>query len=177
MNETLALVNQLQPIAKRMRDRQEQIEHGRQSALNQMSEVIALAAEQGQDCLLVKVKLAKSIKWSEWLSSHVPNLREADASKYERISTEQISSIRQGIFAFLPSPESQPREDRDRPKIWETAWGFISKLKSIAAETPLTNWPQRQVALTRQELEPIAKQLWPEKFGMDRFSQGSPAVR
>ena len=161
----LAQINDLQPIARRMRERQEQIEADKKEAFKRIGDLIVLAAEQGQDCLLAKTKLGKNLKWSDWLHAHVPQLSEADAAKYERITTEQLIDPRQCVFAFLPPAErdTAPTE-RTPPKSFEVVAGYITKLKATLRDDPIEKWPQDRVALTRKELEPLVCKLWPERF-------------
>lgn len=163
-NNKLATISELQTLAREMRDGQELINDRKRDLLANMGELIALAAEQGQRCLLAKTKLHKTLRWSDWLQSHVPNLPEQEAAKYERISTEQITDVRQGLFAFLPPTEAKKIEERTPPSKWEAAWGFVEKLKKAITAEPLDKWPKTQVELTKSQLEPVAKQLWPEKF-------------
>lgn len=167
MSEHLQHINELQPIAARMRERQEQINAVRRGVLAQMATLIALGAEQGRDCLLSKTKLGKALKWSEWLHAHIPNLHADDAAKYQRITEEQLEDPRQCFFAFfdsVPRRAIAQEKQRAKPAVWEMAWGWVSKLKRTVTADKLGKWPEEQVELTRQELEPTARALWPERF-------------
>lgn len=164
MNDQLQHINDLKPIAQRMRERQEVIIKRKADVYAHIGELVSLASEQGRDCLLAKTKLGKLLRWSDWLNAHVPNITEDEAHKYERITTEQLSDPRQCVFAFLPPHESEPKPARTPPKAWERAWGFVTKLKSIIQPTEIKSWPASQVDLTRHELEPAARALWPEKW-------------
>ena len=164
MNEKHIAINDLQPIARRLREREEVIAAKKRAVFEHIGELTGLAAEQGQDLLLAKTKLGKHLRWSEWLGAHVPNLPEQQASKYERIATEQLRDPRQCVFAFLPPIEKDITPARTPPKVWERVWGFVHKVQSALRDAPLEKWPENQVEQTKREIEPVAKALWPEKF-------------
>jgi len=163
--DTLAAINDLQPIAHRLRDRQEQIDKGKQHLCENIAELTSLAYEQGRDIILAKTKTGKTIKFSEWLHIHVPTLQLSQAGKYERVATEQLTDPRQCIFAFLPEADVKKLlPARCKPAPWEVGWGFAHRLHSLAAATPICDWPTQQRDYLAQELEPLARELWPARF-------------
>ena len=163
--ETLTAINDLQPIAKRLREREEQIEAGKRNLFERISDLTELAYEQGRDLILAKTKTGKVLKFSEWLRIHVPNLHAQQAAKYERVATEQLTDPRQCIFAFLPAEEgNRDLPARMKPKPWELGWGYMHKLSSIIKTKLLLDWPSQQREYLAQELEPVARELWPERF-------------
>ena len=162
MNDKLVAINELTPIAKRIRDRQADIESGRHKVEADMCDVIASIQEQGRDIILAKSKLGKAVKWGEWLHAHVPQLPESIASKYERVVNEQITNPRQCVFAFLPPSETKAKVDRIKPEAWEVCWGLTNKLKRIIRDNPTTNWPAEQVEALRKEVGEV----------FDRLAQG-----
>lgn len=166
MNETLAVVTELQPIARRMRERQEQINRDKANVYDKIGDLIARAQEQGQDILSAKAKLGKKIKWTDWLQAHVPTLSEHDASKYERLTNEQLSDPRQCMFAFLPPADKQSdvEVERTKPNAKEFIWRKISTLRNAIKTFNIGAWAKPDIELTKRELEPVAKALWPEKF-------------
>ena len=157
----LAIINELQPIAARMRERQETI-NAEQTTLNgQISTLVLSVWDQARDCLVVKAKLPRTIKWSEWLGAHVPQLSSGDASKYERILAEQLDDPRQCLFAFLPPAKQTTRSKRATPPQHELAWACVAKLARLIRDNPLDKWPARQLDLLREQLLPIVRSLWP----------------
>lgn len=160
----LAAIHELNSLARSMRDRQEAINASVRRVTTDMSEAIALAAEQGQDCLRAKIKLPKGVRWSEWLKAHVPTLDESTAAKYERVSTEHLDDVRQCLFAFFPPAQQKQIAQRTPPQPWESAWGLVSKFKRALIDAPIDGWPREQVNAARDELEPVARLLWPERF-------------
>lgn len=163
-NTQAIAINSLQPIAKRLRDRQEQIESTKAKTINELGELIGLIAEQGQDILLAKTKLGRTLKWSEWLTAHVPGLPEQMAARYERVSTEMITDPRQALFAFFPSEHRSAAPKRIAPAAWESFAGIVRKAETVCRTQPLNTWPVEQIQQTRAKLEPIVKALWPDKF-------------
>lgn len=162
MNTNLQIATQLAPIAKQMRERQEQIERDKSDVYARIGNLVALASDQGRDCLLAKVKLGKAMRWSDWLHAHVPNLSEQDAAKYERISTEQISDPRQCVFAFLPErTQSEDKPERSKPSFFEAVLTHTYKLEALAKVQPVDQWPQDQQEAARVRLRPIVSALWP----------------
>ncbi len=163
----LQTLNGLQPIAQRMRERQEQLQTGKRTLHAGVADLLVLAQEQGKDILLAKTKLGSRLKWSEWLSAHVPNLDETEARKYERLCTEQLSDVRKVAFAFLPPSEkesTQPETPRTKAGPWETLYGFAQKMRRNARGLDLSKWPKAMKDATRNELEPICQQLFPERW-------------
>jgi len=164
MNDKLAAINELAPLAKRMREREENIQRQRNKAVAEIGETVALIQEQGRDIVAAKAKLGKAVRWSEWLVNHVPTLPEALASRYERVATEQLTDPRQCVFAVLLPENREPKPERIEPAAWETAWGYVHKLARVIRDEPFEKWPDAQVRATRAEIEPLAKKLWPERF-------------
>ena len=159
-------MTELQPIAKRMREREEQIIHGKKSVRTNMVEVLAIAVEQGKDATLIKAKLGKHSTWDEWRAVHVPNMSAEDAAKYVRLSQEWSERM-SGQWMFLFN-EAQPHESHEPkrlpPNDREILWGRITKLNNTLATINLSEWTEQDKELTRHELEPTARLLWPERF-------------
>jgi hypothetical protein len=165
--ETLTAINDLQPIAKRLREREEQIESGKKHLYEHISELTGLAYEQGRDLITAKTKTGKTVRFSEWLHIHVPNLPIEQATKYERVATEQLHDPRQCIFAFIPAADAGNRLPvRAKPSAWELGWGYAHRLLTLTSLKPIDGWPDKQRECLATELQPIAKALWPEKFSV-----------
>ena len=159
MNDQLAAINALQPIAKQLRDGQEAIESKLRQWHNLTSEMVGDAAEMGRQIVLAKTKLGKHLKWSEWLAHHVPNLPETQAAKYERIATEQLHDPRQCVFAFLPSPERSDAAGvvKPTPSDWVRAWGHLGQF--VKALHTVGQWPDEQKAAARQQMADSVRAL------------------
>lgn len=161
-NPKLQAINALAPVAKRLRERQEQIN----AKLRKWQEItcaaISDAADQGRDIVDAKTKLNGGLRWSEWLHAHVPTLSDAQAVKYERLAVEQLTDLRQCVFALLPPSEHEAQPERDKAPTWEVAWGYITKLKRLIDKPD--EWTEQRLHLARAQLAPLVKKLWPEGF-------------
>jgi hypothetical protein len=164
MNTTLAINTELKPIAAAMRSRQEQIEKDKRDVYGRIGSLVASAQEQGADVAMVKAKLSKNISFEDWLHAHVPNLTSQDAARYERIAHEQLTDPRQCIFAFLPPSEAKEKDTRIPPSPREVVWAGAVKLMKAFELANIEEWDEREKDLTRKELEPMARTLWPNKF-------------
>lgn len=166
-NTNLSILTELQPIAKRMREREEQIIHGKTGVRNAMCEVLAIAVEQGQDITLIKAKLGKHATWEEWRQAHVPNLSSEDAAKCVRLSQEHKErSLGQWMFLFNDPAQHDTDDTTKRlpPNEREVLWGRINKLNNTLRVIDIESWTDTDKDLTRKELEPTAKLLWPDRF-------------
>ena len=166
-NENLSIMTELHPIAKRMREREEQIKHGKKLVLNHVCETVALGAEQGRDVTLVKSRLGKHSSWDEWRAAHVPNMSLDESLLYERMSKENAErNLGQFFFPFLPSNRTRLEDAVQRlpPNAREVLWARIAKLNSALTTIDIEAWTEQDKELTRHELEPTAKLLWPERF-------------
>jgi hypothetical protein len=164
MNTTLAINTELKPVAAAMRARQEQIEKDKRDVYGRIGSLVASAQEQGAAVALVKAKLSKNISLEDWLHAHVPNLTAQDAAKYERIAHEQLTDPRQCMFAFLPPSEAKDKETRTPPSPREVVWAGAVKLMKAFELADIKSWDETEKDLTRRELEPMAKTLWPDRF-------------
>ena len=160
MNEHAVVINTLQPYATTLRDRQEAIDAKVKQLFAIISDLRNETFEQGRTIIEAKHCLGGRLSWSEWLRAHVPSLSHQQASKYERITTEQLEDPRQCLFAFLP-PVEKDHVERMKPKPWERAWGFLFKFTRAAK---IEEWPKEQIEYTRDALDPVVRKLYPEKF-------------
>lgn len=154
MNDKLQTINELAPIAARLREREEQINALKRDMIGNLSELIGLAGEQGKDLIIAKTKLSGKMSFSDFLSCHTPTISEVQASKYERITTEQITDVRQAIFAFIPVSE-QDKPKRLPPAPWEPVFGLLGRLSRVDVQ----EWPQDQVGLARKSMADVVERL------------------
>jgi len=158
--------HELQPIAKQLRERQIEIDQAGKAAIEHISGILEAISEQGRDLLNAKthVRVGKLMSWAEWLENNVPNLPAKTAAKYERITVEGITDPRQAVFAFLPEPDRRELPQRARPEPWEVAWSHAHRFASLLREQTLGALREEQREHLRRELEPVAVELWPDKF-------------
>ena len=159
-------MTELQPIAKRMREREELILAGKKNVRANMSEVLAIAVEQGKDATLIKAKLGKHATFADWCAAHVPNMSIEDSAKYVRLSQEWTERMAgQWMFLFNEAqPHNHDEVKRLPPNERERLWGIATKLNKAINTIDIETWTEQEKELTRHELEPTAKLLWPERF-------------
>lgn len=167
MSDKLATINELQPIAKRLREREEQIGSKINNVRAHMGDALVLFAEQGRDIITVETKLAGHLSVPEWLKFHVPTLPIERARKYKRVATEQLNE-RQVAFLFYEEDQSQKQlEDTTKTatrKPWDFVWHKVHALTIQLDDFKPETWPAQQFELTRTELEPLMRKFFPEKF-------------
>lgn len=151
----LSTIATLQDIAKSLRERQELIESKLKKFQEVTADLLGDGIEQGKELALAKAKLGRAIKWSDWLAAHVPNITEVQAAKYGRLATEDITDLRQAVFAFLTPAEVQDTAKRLPPAEWEKSWGYLRSLERIKFNA----WPSDQQTLAKERLESVAKNM------------------
>lgn len=167
MTNNLSILTELQPIAKRMREREEIIIKGKRDVQANVCEVLGHAVEQGQDITLVKSKLGKGATLDQWLAVHVPTLPVDTAAKYVRLSHERKEQdAGQWMFLFVEPQTKQLTETvtRVKPGEREVLWSRIVDLNKVIKASDVARWSEPDRELIRAELEPTAKLLWPERF-------------
>lgn len=161
----------LVPLARRINEREDVIQAGKQSAITSASAVVAEVLLQGQDMLRVKNSLAHG-KWLPWLAKHCPKISERMAQHYMRLASnpnkvaqlEKANSLRQALGLLEDSKDGKTKGE---PKQWPPymeAIGKLSKLVAYVNKFPATHWPEEGLTKFRSELEPVAAMLWPDKF-------------
>lgn len=160
-------------IGRRIRDREETIRSLKKQTLNKAAETISEVLLQGADLLKVKRSLEHG-QWLLWLASHCPDISARTAQDYMKLASDprvaadliQAGSIRQALALLERGEENTDKkgEPRQWPPYLE-AIGRLSKLVGYVDRFPIDKWPNEGLDKFRQDLEPIAARLWPEKFG------------
>lgn len=159
-------------IGRRIRDREETIRALKKQTLNKAAETISEVLLQGADLLKVKRALEHG-QWLPWLAAHCPEISARTAQDYMKLAGDprvaadliQAGSIRQAL-ALLERGEDDSKS-KGEPRQWPPyleAIGRLSKLVGYVDRFPIDKWPEEGLGKFRQDLEPIAKRLWPEKF-------------
>lgn len=163
-------MNDLVTIARRINDREKTIGMLKRQLLDKGSEALREVLLQGDDLLKVKASI-KHGQWLYWLGANT-TISERTAQDYMRLASHPqraadfiaAGSIRQAL-ALL--------EDRDEPiakkqaKQWPPyleASGRLSKLIGYVERFPLEQWPDEGLEKFKEDLQPIAAKLWPDKF-------------
>jgi len=161
---------ELVQLAREINDRQATIETLRQHAFKGCSAWICEVALQGQALIKVKQALAHGT-WLEWLKVHCPFSHDT-ASTYIRVATNfedaknlpEGTSIRQALDLLTrPAKQEHLAPAAPMPPYLE-GLGRISKFCGYVFSHPVKDWPEEGKQKARQDLEPIVRELWPERF-------------
>jgi hypothetical protein len=159
--------NELFTIARRINDREKVIEQLRSKTETVASTVVAEALLQGCDLLAAKAQV-KFGEWESWLRAHCPrSIR--NAQRYMRLAMNhpRIAEGTNSLRAALALCETNEEHDKGEPKRWPAyiqAIGRLGKLSEFVEHNPISNWPVEGRDKFKEDLEPLARQLWPERW-------------
>lgn len=163
-------LNELAPIGQRIREREELINAKLRETRQNIADINLLARDQGADFLVAetKLKLTKVATLDEWRQCHCPNVPSDRVPKYKRVAKEGLAGGQLVLLLDDVKPEQpteqQQQQDRTPPVIYDRVWGAVRNIYRQLRDEPLDKWPEVHIELTRRELEPLARQLWPERF-------------
>lgn len=158
--------NQLLEISRRIKGRTKAIEDLKKSLLDRGHELVCEVRLQGLDLLTVHNQ-TKRDEWDTWLANtmdaHDAKRCMALASSHPRIADlDDIGSMKQALLLF-----EQAEAPKELTKTWPAyimGLSRLSKFRNLLLKVPITQWPQAGVEQLKEDLEPIVKQVWPEKF-------------
>ena len=165
-------MNELQTLARCINQREEIIQIGKQRTLESANATGAAVLEQGRDLIKAKSK-APHGEWLTWLREHCPKVSPRMAQLYMRAAsnTKRVSHLPEAnslrsALALLDEdqPSTEPKETKRWPPHIE-AMTRASKLAGYVTRFPISRFPDEIVERLRDDLEPVARQLWPDKFG------------
>ena len=121
---------------------------------------------QGQTLLRAKVLIPHGL-WLDWLAANCPQLSARNAQRYMARASNTTLSF---FYHLLCDPEPASGE-KPPPRQWPPyveAIGRAGKLagqvRSLVEKFPIERWPEEGRQRLREEIEPLARMLWPEKF-------------
>lgn len=160
----------LAKIAKRINEREENIQALKSRAVGAVNESLCEALFQGQDLLELKAKVAHG-NWQNWLRANCPKLSLRTAQRYMALAAKapEIGSLQEAdsLRAALALCELEGAKQGQSPKQWPAyieATSRLNKLAGYLERNPLDAWPSEGIDKFRAELQPIAERLWPDKF-------------
>lgn len=156
--------------ARDIRENWETLDLLEKNLLERGNEWVREMALQGQRLMAIKADL-KHGDWLPWVDANCPG-RYAKVKQCMRIATHWESvpelsaatSLRQALALCEAKPEG---EDDTKPKHWPPhieATLKLSKFVGYVSRFPIESWPIESKAKAKEELLPIAKDLWPERF-------------
>ncbi len=163
-------MNELIQLARRINDREDVIQAGTKRLLDDAVALIPEALLQGQDLLAAKAQMPHG-QWLPWLLTHCKKVGERQAQRYMLLAANptrvseflKAGSLRQALALLEDKPEQEEKEPRRWPPYLE-AIGRLTKLVGYVDRFPLRGWPPEGLEKFREDLAPIVRQLWPDKF-------------
>ncbi len=126
---------------------------------------------QGTDLLRMKAMLEHG-EWLPWLCKHFK--KSADrAQVYMRLASntaserylEKAGSISKALALLENGEQQQSTKPKTTPwPAYIQGLNRVSKLTHFMQSHPLAKWPKEGVEQLREDLLPVASELWPEKF-------------
>jgi hypothetical protein len=172
---TKQTAHELSKYAKEINELESEIQIRKTKIIGDVREFDCRVIEIGQKLQQAKLRVGKG-DWLDWLKSHV-TVSERTAQIYMRISLNPqraagAGSIRQAL-TMLADSEEDPKPEKEAstlPPYLEAIGrvtklvGYITKTRPKGSADMFAGWPDEGKAAMRRDLEPVAKELWPERF-------------
>lgn len=161
----------LHRLAKQINEREQTIAQLRDLTVQNCNAAIAEAIQQGKDLMEVKGSLDHG-RWLDWLRIHCPQTKPRMAQRYILLATKaatipqlnEAGSLRLALSLCEEEGSSgEQSETRSLPAYLE-AISKASKFLGYVSQHPLTDWPSEGLDKLRQDMQPLAAQLWPDRF-------------
>jgi hypothetical protein len=149
-------------LAGRINEREETIDTFR----SRVEDTLRLAAPeiilQGQDLIAAKAHLRHG-DWQTWLGAHCPKVSARNARRYMARAADATLS---DYYHLLCDQEEEPAAaGQDRQWLpYVEALGRVARFRAYLSRFPISNWPAPGRQKLKEELEPIARELWPDQF-------------
>lgn len=160
---------ELLKFASQINEREDRIQALKQSAVGSVNEALCESILQGQD-LIAAHSMVRHGLWLDWLKTHCPKSQRM-AYRYMTLAKAlpkvgeltEAGSLRAALALCEHNEESESSERRRWPGYVEALSRF-SKFNGLIERFPIEQWPAEGRAKLQQDLEPIARALWPERF-------------
>jgi hypothetical protein len=161
--------DELKNYAREINELENEILQRKTRVLDEVRQFDCRVIEIGQKLIQAKLRCPKDF-WQDWLRANC-TVSPRMAQQYMRIAADPkrvsgAASIRQAL-ALLAEGEAEPASD-EKPQRellpYLEALGRIHKFCGYVAKHPLKDWPQEGKDKAREDLEPIARELWPSQF-------------
>jgi hypothetical protein len=162
--------HELQERAKQINELEFEIQEGKRRVEEGATFTVQRIIECGQLLEQCRITVAKSGHWLSWLAAHTA-ISERMAQHYIRIAKDPkrvsgAQSLRDAI-RMLSSGDGEAKQGKTERELlpYLEALGRVHKLVGYIGRNPVREWPQEGREKLREDLEPIARELWPERFG------------
>lgn len=162
-------VQDLRGIVTRIRKRQPVIDQLLHRVHSAADEYLAEIVLQGHDLLAAKARV-KFGDWMDYVATNIPEMSHSTANNYMRIAAHWqhsqsigASSQRQALLlcAGLEGQEIKLESPKRSWVPYIEGLGRANKLVGYVEKNPLTQWPAEGIEQLREDLEPLAGDLWP----------------
>lgn len=166
----------LHKLAREINSREDAISKLKEKFTRAGSEFLSEVLIQGQALLQTKSALPHGL-WLEWLKANCPLVSIRSAQVYMRLASNtqraayfgQVDSLREALLlCAMNKTENSGADKKHESKTWPPyleALGKVSKFVGYVERFPVHDWPDEGKDKLRQDLEPVARELWPERFG------------
>jgi hypothetical protein len=163
-------MNDLTILARRINEREKDIEALRKLAIEKVNDTLREVLLQGQDLIEMKSRCRHGT-WLNQLRVTCPMVSERRAERYMALARSVANGASvdeaQSLRSLLAICGMEGEEERQEPKRWPSyleAIGRLSKVVGYVTKFPVAQWPSEGVDKFREQLFPIARELWPDKF-------------
>jgi molybdopterin/thiamine biosynthesis adenylyltransferase len=161
---------QLKNLSRQINKREENIQELRKRTSDNCNATICEVIQQGHDLIQAKASLSHG-QFADWLSAHCPSISHRTANLYMRVASNaqriknltEAGSLRAALLLCDDEPATGNAEPRSLLPYLE-AISRASKFLSFVTDHPLSQWPSEGLDKLRQDMQPIAAQLWPDRF-------------
>jgi hypothetical protein len=177
--QTKIALRELKPTARALNNREEVIAAHWAKLFESSSEILKEGMLQGADLIRARYPLGQA-NFETWLVRECPMIPPwrartyiKEVTRYSEANCEQIElfdqgTVLEGLHRLCAKPKSlQPDAEtngaRERPAYLEglQLWTRFAK---ITLKHPLKQWPNEGKEKLRELFEPLAIELWPDKF-------------
>lgn len=166
--------HQLTSLAREINDGQDAIAALEDQTNKKAADWLCEISLQGQRLLQIK-EIVGHGKWMEWLSANCPLVTQSKANRYMRVAANyarvrnlggEAGSLREAL-RLCAEREDHINGNSAPAKSWPAfleGLGKFSKSVAYAVKHPLSLWPAEGRDKLRETLEPVARDLWPERW-------------
>lgn len=132
---------------------------------------VKIASEIGNNLLLIKKTVGHG-NFETWMESNLPELSESTYQRYMLIARKwnttpelaESGSLRSALALCL---DSDTDKDKTPARHWDPDIDGLKRattFRRFLDDHPFEAWPAENRQALKEEIEPLAKRLWPEKF-------------
>lgn len=156
-------------LAKEINAGEDTIEEIREQVLTRARQAIPEIILQGQRLICARAHIP-SDQWENWLAGNCPKVTPPRAAHYihrAQRTDEALTDSKQICLLFYKEKEVEEAEKPDPSLGWPAdleGLNRMSRAVSFFERHPLAKWTEVSKKRLREIWEPVAKELWPERF-------------